>query len=144
MPPGVACENRKKINFKARYQELRRLCNKYRGMNGDKGFDCMIAASGGKDSHFQTHVMKEDMGMNPLLAGVEDNLPMTEAGIQNQKNLSEEFGCDILSMKPNIKAQKNATTGSTREPSAIFPNSWGTGNRDSGLLWRPSTTRPCL
>ena len=30
-------------------------------MNGDEP-DCAIAVSGGKDSHFQVHVMKEKMG----------------------------------------------------------------------------------
>ena len=75
-------------------------------MNGSNGYDCVIAVSGGKDSHFQTHVMKEEMGMNPLLVTVEDNFPMTEAGVHNLKNLSEAFGCDIIGMKPNIRAQK--------------------------------------
>jgi len=75
-------------------------------MNGENGYDCMIAVSGGKDSHFQVHVMKEQMGMNPLLVTVEDNFPMTAAGIHNLKNISETFSCDIISMKPNIKAQK--------------------------------------
>lgn len=75
-------------------------------MNGPNGYDCMIAVSGGKDSHWQVHVMKELMGMNPLLVTVEDNFPMTEAGKHNIRNISEEFGCDIISMKPNIKAQK--------------------------------------
>jgi N-acetyl sugar amidotransferase len=37
---------------------------------------------------------------------VEDNFPLTDAGIHNLKNISEEFGCDLISMKPNIKAQK--------------------------------------
>ena len=31
---------------------------------------------------------------------------MTNAGLHNLKNISEEFGCDIISMKPNINAQK--------------------------------------
>ena len=75
-------------------------------MNGANGYDCMIAVSGGKDSHFQVYIMKEVMGMNPLLVTVEDNFPMTRAGMHNLKNISEAFGCDIISMKPNIKAQK--------------------------------------
>lgn len=82
------------------------MCDKYRGMNGPNGYDCMIAVSGGKDSHFQTYIMKEVLGMNPLLVTVEDNFPMTEAGMHNIKNISETFGCDIISLKPNIKAQK--------------------------------------
>jgi len=101
-----AYENRKKTDYKQRFVELKNLCDKYRGMNGPNGYDCMIAVSGGKDSHFQVHVMKELMGMNPLLVSVEDNFPMTKAGINNIRNISEEFGCDIISMKPNIKAQK--------------------------------------
>ena len=32
--------------------------------------------------------------------------PMTQAGIHNLKNISEEFGCTIISCKPNIKVQK--------------------------------------
>lgn len=99
-------ENRKNTNYEKRFEELKKLCDKYRGMNGANGYDCMIAVSGGKDSHFQVHVMKELMGMNPLLVTVEDNFPMTEAGMHNIKNISEVFGCDIISMKPNIKAQK--------------------------------------
>lgn len=99
-------EKRKNINYPQRYEELKNLCNKYRGMNGSNGYDCMIAVSGGKDSHFQVYVMKELMGMNPLLVTVEDNFPMTNAGMHNIKNISEAFGCDIIGMKPNIKAQK--------------------------------------
>ena len=98
-------EHRKSIDWDARFRELEALCDKYRGMNGD-GYDCAIAVSGGKDSHFQVHLMKEVMHMNPILFTVEDNFPMTEAGKHNLQNISEEFGCSIISMKPDIKAQK--------------------------------------
>lgn len=99
-------EKKDRIDWEERYNQFQQLCDKYRGMNQD-GYDCMIAVSGGKDSHYQVHVMKELMGMNPLLVSVEDNFPMTEAGKNNIKNISERFGCDIISLKPNIKLQKN-------------------------------------
>ena len=98
-------ENRNNIDYNKRFEELKILCEKHKGRNGN-GYDCMVAVSGGKDSHFQVYVMKELMGMNPLLVSAEDNFPMTNAGMHNIKNISEEFGCDIVSMKPNIKAQK--------------------------------------
>ena len=101
-----AYESRRKIDWDARYKELETICNKYRGMNGPNGYDCMIAVSGGKDSHWQVHVMKEMMGMNPLLVSVDDGFPMTEAGKHNIQNICEEFGCDLILMKPNRKAQK--------------------------------------
>ena len=100
-----AHERKKTIDWTQRRKELEALCDKYRGMNGT-GYDCAIAVSGGKDSHFQVHLMKEVMGMNPILFSVEDNFDMTQAGIHNIKNISEEFGCNIISLKPDIKAQK--------------------------------------
>ena len=98
-------EKRKEIDWDKRYKELEALCNKYRGMNGSS-YDCAIAVSGGKDSHYQVYLMKEVMKMNPILFSVEDNFEMTEAGKHNLKNISEVFGCPIISLKPDIKAQK--------------------------------------
>ncbi len=98
-------ERRKNIDWKKRWEELEQLCDKYRGMNGD-GYDCAIAVSGGKDSHYQVYLMKEVMKMNPILLSVEDNFKMTEAGKHNIKNISEEFGCAIISLKPDRKTQK--------------------------------------
>ena len=108
---GVCCaclhyDKRKEIDWDKRMEEFKALCDKYRGMNGPNGYDCAIAVSGGKDSHFQVYMLKEVMGMNPILFSVEDNFPMTEAGKHNLKNISEAFGCTIISIKPDIKAQK--------------------------------------
>lgn len=99
-------KNKENIDYKARFKELEVLCDKYRRMNGKFEYDCAIAVSGGKDSHFQVHIMKEKLGMNPILFSVEDNFTMTEAGKKNLKNLSETFGCHIISLKPDIKTQK--------------------------------------
>ena len=101
----ISEEKKDSIDWDLRFRRLQSLCEEYRGSNGDF-YDCIIAVSGGKDSHFQVHVMKELMGMHPLLVTVEDNFTMTEAGKHNIKNISEEFSCDIVSLKPNIKTQK--------------------------------------
>ena len=83
-------ENRKNVDWDARFKEFEAYCDKYRGMNGPGGYDCAVAVSGGKDSHFQVWMLKEVMHMNPILFSVEDNFPMTQAGIHNLKNISEE------------------------------------------------------
>lgn len=103
-----ACQSyahRASVDWAARYKELEALCNQYRGCNGT-GYDCAIAVSGGKDSHFQVYLMKEVFHMNPILFSVEDNFPMTEAGKHNIRNISEAFGCNIIALKPDIRAQK--------------------------------------
>ena len=72
---GVCCacnhyENRKKVDWDKRWKEFEALCDNYRGCNGPGNYDCAIAVSGGKDSHFQVHIMKEVMHMNPILFSV--------------------------------------------------------------------------
>lgn len=84
-------ENRKNVDYTVRFEELKVLCDKYRGINGPNGYDCMIAVSGGKDSHYQTYIMKEVLHMNPLLVSVEDNFPMTEAGKHKFKEYIRSF-----------------------------------------------------
>ncbi len=87
-------EKRKEIDRDKRFEELRELCERHK-KGSAKGYDCLIAVSGGKDSHFQVHVMKEKMGMNPLLVTVEDNFPMTEAGRHNlSPRVLVDWSCD--------------------------------------------------
>lgn len=97
--PCRAAEQKKKTDWRQRYQELKELADKYRDWNGD-GYDCIIAASGGKDSWYQTHIMKEKLGMNPLLVNV-DNYSWTETGKQNWANLKETFGVDAIVLQSN-------------------------------------------
>lgn len=104
----IACQNnerKKEVNWDSRMEELKTLCDKYRRSEPGR-YDCIIAVSGGKDSHYQVHVMKELMGMNPLLITVEDFFTMTEAGKHNVKNISEAFGCNLIAFKPNRRAAR--------------------------------------
>ena len=104
----IACQNnerKKAVDWEARMNELKVLCDKYRRKEPGQ-YDCIIAVSGGKDSHYQVHIMKEVMNMNPLLITVEDFFTMTEAGKHNVQNISEAFGCNLISFKPNRRAAK--------------------------------------
>ena len=102
--PCINYEKIKATNWESRKKELESLCDKHRGCNGNY-YDCAIAVSGGKDSHFQVYYMKEIMKMNPLLLTV-GNLEWTETGRKNLNNLSETFGCDMLMFQPNRKIAK--------------------------------------
>ena len=106
----IACinfEKQKTTDWKKRLDELKALCDKYRGCNGNS-YDCAIAVSGGKDSHFQVYYMKEVMKMNPILLTVE-NIDSTETGRKNLHNLEESFGCDTVSHKLDRDVLKKLT-----------------------------------
>lgn len=52
------------INWGDRERELIDLCDRYR--KNDGSYDCLVPGSGGKDSFYQSHVLKYKYGMNPL------------------------------------------------------------------------------
>lgn len=97
--PCINYKKQKTTDWEQRMKEFEKLCNKYRKSN-DNGYDCAIAVSGGKDSHFQVYYIKEVMKMNPVLLAV-GNLDWTETGRKNLENLSDTFGCDIIMFNPN-------------------------------------------
>lgn len=97
-------EAKSDINWDERLEELEELCSHYRGKY-ENGYDCAVAVSGGKDSTFQVYIIKEVLKMNPLLISV-DNWSWTEAGIKNKQNISEAFGCDVITLSLNRKVGK--------------------------------------
>ena len=57
-------ETKDKIDWDARERELRDLCDRFR--RNDGRYDCIVPGSGGKDSFYQSHVLKHKYGMHPL------------------------------------------------------------------------------
>ena len=53
-----------KIDWKKREKELMKLCDQHRRKDGS--YDCIVPGSGGKDSSFQSYILKNKFGMNPL------------------------------------------------------------------------------
>jgi N-acetyl sugar amidotransferase len=52
------------IDWSSRKKELISLCDRYRSKNGS--YDCLVPGSGGKDSFYQSWMLKYEFGMNPL------------------------------------------------------------------------------
>jgi N-acetyl sugar amidotransferase len=52
------------IDWSERERELRELCDRYRSKDGS--YDCLVPGSGGKDSFYQSHILKYKYGMHPL------------------------------------------------------------------------------
>ncbi len=99
-------EQKEKIEWKKREDELLRLLDKYR--KNDGSYDCLVPGSGGKDSAFQSHVLKYKYGMNPLTV-TWPPIMYTDYGYQNWKNWLEIGGFDNITFKQNGKAMKLLT-----------------------------------
>ena len=57
-------EKKDKIDWKLRERELLKLLNKHRSKNGE--YDCIVPGSGGKDSCFASHILKNIMSIFQL------------------------------------------------------------------------------
>ena len=87
-----------------RRELLRGILDKYRSKDGSN-YDCIIPVSGGKDSYFQTHLIKNEFGLNPLLVTYNGNnyLP---AGWKNVHRMKEVFGVDHIFYSPSVAVLK--------------------------------------
>lgn len=93
-------QDKPNIDWKDRGEQLREILEEHRG---DKtgNYDCIIPVSGGKDSYFQTHVIKNVYGMNPLLVTYHGNNYLPE-GEYNLNRMREVFGVDHIIFKPSV------------------------------------------
>lgn len=92
------------IDWKARRKKFQELIAEYRNKEGN-GYDCIIPVSGGKDSYFQTHIIKKICGLNPLLVTYHGN-NYTPTGMKNLLNMREVFGVDHIFFTPSIATLK--------------------------------------
>ena len=99
-------EIKEKIDWEVREAELRQLLDKYR--RNDGYYDCLVPGSGGKDSAYQSHVLKYKYGMHPLTVTWPPTL-YTDYGYQNFRNWIEIGGFDNLTFKPNGRVHKLLT-----------------------------------
>jgi N-acetyl sugar amidotransferase len=98
-------EIKENINWGMREEELIALLDKHR--KNDGSYDCLVPGSGGKDSAYQSHVLKYKYGMNPLTVTWPPIL-YTEYGMRNWKNWLDA-GFDNISFYRNGKVMKLLT-----------------------------------
>jgi len=105
-----ACKNaelKDTIDWTSRRKQLGEILNKYKSKDGSR-YDCIIPVSGGKDSHFQTHIIKNEFGLNPLIVNFHPR-DFTELGRKNIENLKSlgvdcfEFSADPIIYKKLAK-----------------------------------------
>lgn len=94
----IWADEKEKIDWESRKKDLAVILDKYKSRDGSR-YDCIIPVSGGKDSHFQTHVIKNEFGLNPLLVNFvpTDLIPLGRKNIENLKR----FGVDYIEFTAN-------------------------------------------
>ena len=82
------------LDWDERFKKLEAIVAPYRNKKSEN-YDCIVPVSGANDSYFIVYVVKNILGLNPLLVTYNKyfNTPL---GIRNLANLRIQFNCDIV------------------------------------------------
>lgn len=100
-----------KIDWVKRERELQELCNKHRSTDGS--YDVVVPGSGGKDSNYVAHMLKDKYGMTPLIVTWAPHL-YTDIG---RKNLTAviDSGFDNILITPDGNIHRKLTKAAFME-----------------------------
>lgn len=112
-------EEKNSIDWDARFQALERIVYSNAQRMGGKGFDCIVPVTGGGDSYFIVHTVKEVLGMNPLLVNYNAHYN-TKVGIRNLANLATVFDCEVLTSTLSPDLIKRITRKTLREYGTMY------------------------
>jgi N-acetyl sugar amidotransferase len=94
------------IDWIEREKELIDLCDQYRDFKGP--YNCIVGGSGGKDSSFQSHILKYKYGMRPLTVTWAPHI-YTDIGWKNHRRWIDIGGFDNYLFTPNGKVHRHLT-----------------------------------
>lgn len=111
-------EEKNTLDWDARWKKLEDLVAPYKVESG-RTYDCIVPVTGGNDSHFIVHTIKNRLGLNPLLVSYNKyfNTPL---GIRNLANLRIKFNCDIVIQNVNPISVRNITRTTLREMGSLY------------------------
>ncbi|GIZ51302.1 flagellin modification protein, PseA [Noviherbaspirillum aridicola] len=111
-------EEKDSLDWIARWRMLEELAAPYRVTTG-KTWDCIVPVTGANDSYFIVHLVKERLGLNPLLVTYNKyfNTPL---GIRNLANLRIRFNCDILVQNVNPVSVRKITRTTLRQFGSMY------------------------
>jgi N-acetyl sugar amidotransferase len=111
-------EEKNYLHWDGRWEKLKNLVKPYR--NGIlNNYDCIVPVSGSQDSYYIVHLVKERLGLNPLLVNYNKyyNSPL---GIRNLANLRIRFNCDIIYQNVNPQSVKKISRSTLRRFGSIY------------------------
>ncbi|WP_176244901.1 hypothetical protein [Oceanibacterium hippocampi] len=84
-------------------EELEKLVAPHRSRNGEP--DCVVGLSGGRDSCYALHYLKEELGLNPV-AYTYDWALVTDLGRRNQARMCGKLGVEHVIVAADIKEKR--------------------------------------
>lgn len=111
-------EEKDKLDWGKRWERLLEIVKPYRSKKGNV-YDCIVPVTGSQDSYYIVYIVKEKLGLNPLLVSYNKyfNTPL---GIRNLANLRIQFNLDILIQNVNPVSVKKITRTTLRSIGSVY------------------------
>ena len=111
-------EEKDALEWSERFERLRTLTDGYRAQTRSI-HDCVVPVSGARDSYFVVHIVKNVLGLHPLLVSYNKQYN-TKTGIRNLAYLRTLFGCDIMLMTASPDRVKRITRETLRLRGSMY------------------------
>jgi len=111
-------EEKDELDWGERLSKLKRIVAEYR-VTSRAIHDCVVPVSGARDSYFIVHVVKNILGLHPLLVTYNKHYN-TRVGIRNLACLRTLLACDIMTMTVSPERVKRITRESLRQRGSIY------------------------
>lgn len=112
-------EEKDELHWDARLQSLKAIVHANRSRTTGRGFDCIVPVTGGGDSYFMVHVVKNVLELNPLLVHYNHEYN-TAAGIRNLANLATMLDCDVVTSTLRPSLLKRLTRHTLRRHGSMY------------------------
>lgn len=110
-------EEKNILNWTSRFSKLKKLIKEYKSKKNN--YDCIVPITGAQDSYYILHIVKNKLGLNPLLVNY-NKYYNTPLGIHNLSNLRIKFDCDIIFKNVNPHSVKKITKATLDKFGSIY------------------------
>lgn len=111
-------EEKDYLDWSERLEKLKKICNQFKNQSRTV-HDCIIPVSGARDSHFVVHIVKNVLGLNPLLVNYNSHYN-TRMGIRNLAYLRSLAGVDFIQSTVSPSRVKKITKATIKLRGSIY------------------------
>jgi len=106
------------LDWALRFDKLKKLVQPYKKSSRSIN-NCIVPVSGARDSYFIVHIVKNILGLNPLLVTYNKQYN-TNMGIRNLSYLKTLFGCPLFTMTVSPDRVKKITNETIKMMGSIY------------------------
>lgn len=112
-------EEKDSLDWSKRLEKLKDLVKENLSGIGGNNFDCIVPVTGGGDSFYTVHVVKNILGLNPLLVNYNSHFN-TKVGIRNLANLQTVFDCEMITSTLSPSLLKRITRATLKQFGSMY------------------------